>query len=195
MKGEPIDEVNKGLNIFANELAVDTLASKRVDVGIVTFGDGVSVECSFEAARDFRPPQLKASGLTPMGEAIVTGLDMITARKEAYRKNGIIPYRPWVFLITDGGPTDSDSEYWVSAINRVQAGEQRGSFSFFAVGVQGSSFDQLREVSVREPLQLKGLMFRELFSWLSASMQNVSGSNPGDVVKGLAPSNWADQAN
>ena len=35
---------------------------------------------------------------------------MIAQRKATYRANGISYYRPWVFLITDGGPDPTLAE-------------------------------------------------------------------------------------
>ena len=40
-------------------------------------------------------------------------------------------------------------------------------------------------------MKLKGLNFRDLFLWLSQSMQAVSQSSPGDKVT-LPPPGWAD---
>ena len=105
MRGSPIDQLNEGLRIFRDELAADFLASKRVEVGIVTFGP-VHVETDFTSAQQFQAPTLSVAGATPMGEAIETGLSMLRTRKDIYKSNGISYYRPWVFLITDGGPTE-----------------------------------------------------------------------------------------
>lgn len=186
MSGQPIKELNDGLVQFQDELAADSLAMKRVEVGIVTFGP-VEVATSFTAAAAFTAPHLVAQGATPMGEAINLGLDLIEQRKAEYKANGIPFYRPWVFLITDGGPTDE----WQSAAARVREGEAAKKFAFFAVGVHGADMDKLGQISLREPLALQGLRFRDLFKWLSASMKSVSQSTPGTDVPLTSPAGWA----
>jgi uncharacterized protein YegL len=189
MRGNAIDELNAGLKIFQEELASDSLAAKRVEVGIVTFGP-VKTELDFVSAQHFIAPELAVNGDTPMGGAIETGLAMLRSRKDLYRASGIAVYRPWVFLITDGGPTDS----WQHAAQLVKEGEQAKAFSFYAVGVEGANFDVLRQISVKEPLKLKGLAFRELFSWLSSSLSSVSKSTVGDQIaleNPASPQGWA----
>ncbi|MFM0643408.1 VWA domain-containing protein [Paraburkholderia bryophila] len=187
MAGEPIALLNAGLTTFKDELAADSLAMKRVDTAIVSFGPP-ALEMPFHTAPNFFPPTLTAQGDTPMGAAINLALDTLDARKAEYKANGISYYRPWVFLITDGGPTDA----WQSAAARIREGEASKKFAFFAVGVKGANMDTLGQISTaRQPLELQGLKFRELFQWLSASMAAVSRSTPGTEVPLTAPTGWA----
>lgn len=186
MNGQPITELNAGLTTFKDELAADSLALKRVEVGIVTFGP-VQTEQAFQTAESFFPPRLMSQGDTPMGGAIRHGIEMVRQRKDEYRANAIAYYRPWIFLITDGGPTDE----WQTAAAAVREGEASKQFAFFAIGVKGANMDVLKQISVRDPLSLEGLRFRELFSWLSSSLRSVSRSTPGTEVPLAAPSGWA----
>jgi len=190
MGGQPIDLLNSAVTAFRDSLFADSLAAKRVEIAIITFGGQVETVCDFTTPEGFHPPTLNAGGNTPMGAAINQALDMLQQRKQAYKTNGIAYYRPWVFMITDGGPTDE----WASAAERIKQGEASKAFSFFAVGVEGANFDKLKMISVKEPLKLQGLDYRKLFVWLSSSLQSVSRSTPGDTVplsNPAAPGGWA----
>lgn len=188
MSGKPIAALHEGLRAFAADIATDALARQRVEVAIVTFGDrGVQTVQGFLTAGEFEPPQLSAGGDTPMGEAIVRALDMVDLRKQDYKANGIAYYRPWVFLITDGEPTDA----WHDAATRVHEAEERNALAFFAVGVQGANVDVLRQIAVRSPIQLDGLRFVELFVWLSQSQRSVSASKVGEQTALPPVDGWA----
>jgi uncharacterized protein YegL len=189
MQGSSIDELNQGLQAFRNELFNDSLSMKRVEIAVITFGP-VRVMQDFTTADQFRPVQLQASGDTPLSAAVSRGLHLLKERKQILRSNGIKLFRPWVFLITDGEPTDK----WQHLPSIIRSGEETKSFSFFALGVKDANFEILKQISVREPMKLQGVRFREFFLWLSASLKNVSGSNPGDAVSipDYKPYGWAE---
>ncbi len=178
MLGDPIVRLRSGLETFRAELCSDPLASKRVEVSIITFGGGVETPVRFTTPDRLECPTLSACGETPMGAAIITAIEMLRARKDEYRRSGIAFYRPWVFLLTDGAPTDK----WSAAATAIREGEGSNSFSFFAVGVPPANLKVLSELSARPPLRLDALRFADLFAWLSNSLRSVSCSRPGQRV-------------
>ena len=192
MRGAPIRELNEAVAAFRDDLLADGLNSmtvKKVEVAVITFGP-VQVEAEFQSVDILELPVLEASGDTPMGAAIEKAVLMLEQRKDAYRNNGINYHRPWIFLITDGAPTD----YWQNAAKLVHAGESDDKFLFFAIGVKGADMATLGRISSpqRPPVSLQGLKFKELFLWLSNSLKRVSASTPEDKVKLLPLHGWAE---
>ena len=64
--------------------------------------------------------------------------------------------------------------------------------TFFAIGVHKADMKILKQISVREPVKLQGLKFREFFQWLSNSMKSASRSNPGDRIQLSPPLGWSE---
>lgn len=187
MYGQPIQELNRGLAAFKEDVLRDSQASLSVEMAIVTFGP-VQLTQDFTTIDQFTPPKLEANGDTPIGEAIEYALNLLEGRKLTYKENGILYYRPWIFLITDGAPTDS----WQYAAQRLKEAEAQRRVLFFPVGVQGADMKTLRQIAPpeRPPIMLNGLDFRSLFVWLSTSMKRVSSGKVGQAVA-LPPLGWS----
>ncbi|MGL4376041.1 MAG: vWA domain-containing protein [Microcoleaceae cyanobacterium] len=187
MSGAPINALNDGLRIFRDDLNQDDLTKKRVEVAIVTFESTVKVVQEFVTADQFQPPTLTVGGATYMGSGIDKALDILQTRKALYKANAISYYRPWVFMITDGSPSDDDVVD--RAAQRIRKEEAEKRVAFFGVGVEGVNMTRLSQIVVRKPVKLTGLNFREMFLWLSASMGKVSHSKLDEQVP-LAPPGW-----
>lgn len=181
MYGEKMNQLNSGIATFAQELKADQLASLRTEVAIVTFGSGAEMPQDFVTADQFSPPTLVANGTTEMSAGINLALDKIEERKQMYRDNGIDYYRPWLFLLTDGAPTET-LEVVNAASDRLKQAESEKRVAAFSVGVEGADMNLLTEISPRRPLMLKGLEFSGMFVWLSQSMSRVSRSRTDDEI-------------
>jgi uncharacterized protein YegL len=189
MQGVRIQSLNEGLRAFHKSLLEDDLAQLRVDVTVLTFSGSVTIVQDFVNASNFQPPKLRvSSGGTSMGAGISKSVQIIADRKRSYKSEGIDYYRPWIFMITDGEPTDEV----VKASKLIAEGEESKGFIFFAVGVEDADMDKLSQISVRSPLKLKGTNFQDMFSWLSTSMAAVSQSQLGEKVKLPSVDGWAE---
>ena len=189
MEGPPINELNAGLKLLEDELKQDDIASQRVQLLVIRFGDNGKVEVlsDWKDAMDFSAPYIEANGNTPLGQAVVLAMAKIEEQKQRYRTNAIPYNRPWLFLITDGEPTDS----WEQAATQCRNEEQSGKLVFFGIGVGSANMEILGRFSTRKPMLLQGLKFRELFVWLSQSSKTASKAAQGTNVQLAPPSDWA----
>lgn len=187
---DAIGQLNEGLQVLQQELMQDNLAARRIELGIVSFGSDVKVENEVTGLDAFTPPTLVASGSTPMAEAMMSALHLIANKTAIYKEAGIAYYKPWILLITDGCPTDSNEDL-DAAVAQLQDAQQNGHVTVFTVGVDQADFATLDRMSHKfSPKKLSGVKWSEFFIWLSNSLKKVSASNPGDKVKMDKSDDW-----
>lgn len=196
MEGAPINSLNKAINDFREQTSMDDLAQKRLDIAIIEFNDYARVVQEFTPLLQMKPVSLTAGGMTAMGEGINLAIDKVKERNRFYAEMGTPCFKPWIFMITDGAPTDDVS----LARQRILEEEQKGShgkLKFWALGVPGYREDVLTSLTKR-CIELSDTSFKGIFDWLSESMVAISvsrvGDNPtlGDLPENARtiPSDW-----
>ena len=180
-----IAEMNAAMPTLPMELLKDQQAASLVRIATIRFGGDVEVVQGFVPVDQFQVPTLQAKGHTPMAEGILRAYALHEEGFAQAEKRDQDTYGPWIFMVTDGQPTDS-AELLEKARRRIRQGEEDPNparrIAFFAVGVEGADMEQLARLSVRPPLKLKGYNYHKMFAWLAESLKRVSRSQPGDKV-------------
>lgn len=197
MDDGPIEELREGLKQFLRETSDDETASMSVELEIITFGGGVKIAAPFAPVNviNDNPPCLNANGNTPLGEALTLASNELKERRRLYKSKGISSYKPWVILMSDGAPNDD----WEGPAKAMRSlGEQR-KLQYIGIGIgEGADFDTLRSILPEHPgpVKLKGLCFKEFFSWLTDSLKSVSASSVAeqDKIQLGNVTSWADLA-
>jgi len=183
MSGEPINELNKGLLAFEQEIQNDDTASSRLDVAIVSFGSDATVEHDFALMQDYQMPNLGITGSTNLEAGMRKGMEILEARKKWYRDSNQTYYRPYIILVTDGAPDQDPNSTGLSTDIKTSVNNKK--FNFWPIGVAGANMDLLNQLACPgvgaslPAMKLDGLKFVELFQWLSASFGKVSNSSDG----------------
>ena len=177
MRGEPIKQLNAGLAALEKELKEDTDAGARVQLLIIKAcgKDEAVISSDWVDAMDFTAPVMEAGGLTPLGKAMELALQKIEEQKCLYDSCGVTSKRPWIFLISDGEPTDYG---WEQSAEKCRYAQQNKKVIIHAVGTQGANMEKLAKFSLISPKRLTGLKFTEFFLWLSRSVSCISKAAP-----------------
>jgi len=168
MSGPPIDSLNAALRDFKNKVSMDEMAQKRVDIAIVEFNSQARIVQEFTPISQMTPVTLIANGSTAMGAGINMAIDLVKDRNRFYNSLGTPVFKPWIFMITDGAPTDKIE----NAAERIQSEESKGThgkLKFFALGVPGYDKATLFSLTKRV-MELTDFDFAGIFDWMSASM-------------------------
>ena len=189
MSGEPINQLNKGLQEFHKEVIADFVASQRLEVSIVTFGSSVLCIQEPNLVNNFQMPNLSTNGSTKLVDGVRLAMDVVENRKRWYKETGQNYYRPMIVLITDGEP-DGDQDL-MGLSNEVSSKVASKNFMFYSLGVRGYNHQKLNQIcSTPPPLPLDGYKFSEFFKWIRNSIVIITKSTEGEVLMLPPVSDW-----
>jgi uncharacterized protein YegL len=191
MEGAPIEDLNRALVSWSDELKRDEFLRQNGEIALISFGKGgvrivsgrtPDAHGAFVRVAEFQPPTMTAGGVTPMYEAIRQGVRLVNDHRKVFRGQGIITYRPNVYLVSDGAPTDQDGKRtadWREAIPLLRKNERENRLLFFAIGVANADEDVLQALAPDAFYKMEGLPFQKLLALVSASSGSVAtGEDP-----------------
>ena len=163
-----IGMLNDELRTFKSDLKSDEVGNQRVELAVVTFGNGVELVQDFAKVGDFVLPVFEADGTDlDMAGGIHKALEIVETRKKLYVNEEIPYYIPMVVLMT-GGERVYATEDLIEEVARSFGIEDHVSvFAFFEVRFQGANGRQVDNlISGFRTIHFEDLPLRELFGWL-----------------------------
>jgi len=112
MTGEPIAAVENGLQVMLSALRSDPHALETAYLSVITFDSDANQIVSLTDLASFQEPSLTAQGTTSLGEALTLLSSCIDreVNKSSPQQKG--DWKPIVFIMTDGMPTDDWQRGW-----------------------------------------------------------------------------------
>lgn len=175
MRGAPIAAVQQGLEQFAREIGADAFASQTAHIGIITFDDDARmVTPGLVPAELFQVGQLHANGHTALGAALRVlqqSLDYDVRPARSGRERG--DWKPLVFILTDGDPTDD----WQTPRQELLGRQSARVLNIVTVGCgPGINTKKLAEIGLGQTFHMDDshASFRQFFAWVTQSVVQAS---------------------
>ena len=182
MHGEAIEAVRNGLQVMLSALMQDPYALETAYLSVIAFDSSARQLTPLTELTSFQLPNLQANGMTAMGEALSLLADCIQREvvKGSAEQKG--DWKPVVFLLTDGAPTD-DLDRGINAIRQVKT----GTFVACAArpGADTGTLKRITETVVSLDTADSSTL-KSFFKWVSASISVSSQKiESGKEVSGL----------
>ncbi len=172
MYGEPIEAVKNGVQTLISTLRSDPYALETAYLSIITFNSTAQQITPLTELAAIQQPSIDASGCTVLGgalELLAKKVDSEIIKTTAEVKGD---WRPLVFLMTDGEPTDSITKGLEEFKKR-----KFGMVVACAAG-QGANVNTLKQIT-ENVVQLDtadSATIKAFFKWVSASISTSSKS-------------------
>jgi uncharacterized protein YegL len=173
MFGAPIQAVQQGVHLIHRELLNNPHAIETVYLSVITFDSTARQIVQLTSVEAFTPPTLKAEGNTALGAAITLlneALDRELRPNVEGRKGD---YRPLVFLLTDGAPTDA----WKEPVAKLKARTTHKVGSLVALGCGPNANVTLLKEITNDVIKMSDVSpdsLQQFFKWVSSSIQKTS---------------------
>jgi len=183
MSGEPIEAVKNGVQIMISSLRQNPQAIETAFLSVITFDSTAQQIIPLTDLASFQMVDIKATGVTALGEAlklVAQKIDTEVAKTTTEQKGD---WKPLVFIMTDGIPTDD----WQSGLNEFK----RAKVAFTVACAAGSGADSniLKQITdnVVSLDTADSASIGKFFQWVTASIgvSSTKVEDSGKEVTGL----------
>lgn len=172
MYGEPIEAVKNGVQTLISTLRSDPYALETAYLSIITFNSTVQQITPLTELAAIQQPNIDAGGCTALGGA----LELLAKKVDSEITKTTVEikgdWRPLVFLMTDGEPTDSITKGLEEFKKR-----KFGMVVACAAG-QGANINTLKQITenVVSLDTADSATIKAFFKWVTASISTTSKS-------------------
>ena len=186
-----IDAINQGLPELHAAIAADPLVSDKSRICLISFSDDAEVLVPLSRAADIdQMPGMAERGSTCYGEAFRMLKALIPQDIANLRADGYQVFRPAVFFISDGEPTDSD---WRDSYgDLIDRASNPHAPNIIAFGVDTADAATIAEVGTTAAFLAQtgidpGNALKEIMRSLTNSIVQTAGSLTPTLVVPPAP--------
>ena len=170
MYGEPIEAVKNGVQTLISTLRSDPYALETAFISIITFNTNAQQVTSLTELASFQQPTIDAGGCTALGgalELLAQKIDAEVTKTTAEQKGD---WKPLVFLMTDGEPTD-DITHGLAEFRKRKTGMVVACAA--GIGANTNTLKQITE-NVVSLDTADSATIKAFFKWVSASISTSS---------------------
>ena len=173
MDGAPINAVNQGLQVFQSALRADPRALETAFVSLITFDSTAQQLVPLVDVQSFQAPPLHASGTTAFGAGLKLLEECITREvvlNSTENQKG--DWKPLVFVMTDGLPTDS----WESIADSLK---RKGIGNIIGCAAGDGADEQMLKRLTGTVIKLNDTneqQIKDFFKWVTQSAKVASAS-------------------
>ena len=183
MSGEPIEAVKNGVQVMISSLRQNPQAIETAFISVITFDTTARQIIPLTDLASFQMIDIKASGVTALGEAlklIANKIDSEVAKTTPEQKGD---WKPLVFIMTDGIPTDD----WQSGLNEFK--KRKTAFTVACAAGSGVDTSVLKQITdnVVSLDTADSASIGKFFLWVTASIgvSSTKVEDSGKDVQGL----------
>lgn len=107
MRGTAIESVRVGMQTLLSSLRQNPHTLEMVHLCVITFDSSAKVLCPLTSLEDFQMPQLECDAGTHLGEALKLLCERLTSDIILSNDQRKGDWRPLLFIMTDGSPSDT----------------------------------------------------------------------------------------
>jgi len=183
MSGEPIEAVKNGVQIMISSLRQNPQAIETAFISVITFNSVAQQIIPLTDLASFQMVDIKATGTTCLGDAlklIANKIDTEVAKTTTEQKGD---WKPLVFIMTDGIPTDD----WQSGLNEFK--KRKTAFTIACAAGTAADTNILKQITpdVVSLDTADSTSIGKFFQWVTASIgvSSTKVEDGGKEVQGL----------